>query len=509
LKLRSEGHDTHGCVPVRGSIVRVHAALVGDGAKDAGATSPRDMSEANVTAREPKGSEARTRRSAGAVVPRRHSGHVFVLGADRQPLNPCSSAYARRLLRNGKAAVFRRFPFTIILKERTRDLSKVSDHRLKLDPGSKTTGIAVLSGKNVVFAAELKHRGQEITTRLMERRQFRRCRRNRTTRYRKPRFNNRRRPDGWLAPSLEHRVANLMTWVRRLRKVCPISSISVELAKFDTQLMENPEISGIEYQQGTLKGYEVREYLLEKWGRRCAYCGTENAQLEVEHIVPKSRGGSNRVDNLTLACHPCNEKKGARTAAEFGYPEIQKKAKQPIKDAAAMNATRWIIFERLKETGLPVECGTGSRTKFNRKRLGLPKTHWGDAVCVGVSVPNRIIGPSSVLNITATGHGNRQMCGTDRCGFPIRHRTRLKRHFGFQTGDMVRATVPSGKRAGTHVGRVLCRSTGNFDIQTRMGRVTGISHRYCRTIHRQDGYRYSIEGGGASSPRLKPGASAP
>lgn len=472
-------------------------------------TSPLDMGEATFTAEGSKDSEARTRRSAGAVVPRRHSGRVFVLGADRKPLDPCPSAYARRLLGNGKASIFRRFPFTIILKERTYDISRVSDHRLKFDPGSKTAGIAILEGETVVFAAELKHRGQEITDRLTERRQIRRSRRNRKTRYREPRFDNRRRRESWLAPSLEHRVLNLMTWVRRLRGLCPISSVSVELAKFDTQRMENPEISGIEYQQGELLGYEVREYLLEKWERRCAYCNTKDVPLEVEHIVPKSRGGSNRVANLTLACHPCNEKKGTMTAAEFGHPLIQKKAMQSLKDAAAMNVTRWALYGKLKETGLPVECGTGSRTKFNRTRLGLMKRHWADAACAGASTPDRLITPASVLKITATGHGRRQMCGTDKYGFPIRHRTKLKRHFGFQTGDMVRATVPSGKKAGTHIGRVLCRATGSFDIKTCAGRVSGISHKYCLGIHRQDGYQYSIEGGGASSPRLKPGASAP
>ena len=472
-------------------------------------TSLPNMGEATFTAEGSKDPEARTRRSASAVVPRRHSGHAFVLGADRKPLNPCPTAYARRLLCDGKAAVFRRFPFTIILKERTRDMSRVSDHRLKLDPGSKTTGIAVLGGETIVFAAEMEHRGQEIKDAITARRQIRRSRRNRKTRYRKPRFDNRRRPDGWLAPSLEHRVLNTMTWVRRLRNLCPISSGSVELAKFDAQKMENPEISGVEYQQGELQGYEVREYLLEKWGRKCAYCGAENVPLEIEHVVPKSRGGTNRVSNLTLACHPCNEAKGSKTAEEFGHLEVQKIANTPLKDAATMNATRWALYERLKKTGLPVECGTGSRTKFNRTRLGLLKSHWADAACVGAGVPDRLVIPASVLKITATGHGRRQMCGTDKHGFPVRHRTRSKRHFGFQTGDMVCATVPSGKKTGTHVGRVLCRAAGSFDIQARTGRVSGISHKYCRTIHRQDGYGYSIEGGGASSPRLKPGASAP
>jgi hypothetical protein len=134
----------------------------------------------------------------------------------------------------------------------------------------------------------------------------------------------------------------------------------MELVRFDMQLLENAEISGIEYQQGTLFGYEVREYLLEKWGRKCAYCGKTGVPLEIEHIVPRARGGSQRVSNLTLACEPCNTKKGTQTAGEFGHPAVQAQAKRPRHDAAAVNATRWALSRRLKATGLPVETGTGA-----------------------------------------------------------------------------------------------------------------------------------------------------
>jgi 5-methylcytosine-specific restriction endonuclease McrA len=170
--------------------------------------------------------------------------------------------------------------------------------------------------------------------------------------------------EGWLPPSLESRVANLQTWERRLAWFAPVESISMELVKFDTQALQNPEISGVEYQQGELMGYEIREYLLEKWGRKCAYCGRTEVPLEVEHIVPKSRGGSNRVSNLTLSCHKCNREKGSRTAKEFGHPEIQAVARQPLKDAAAVNTTRWELWRRLSESGLPVHCGTGGQNQI-------------------------------------------------------------------------------------------------------------------------------------------------
>src|SRR5262245_20553159 len=175
------------------------------------------------------------------------------------------------------------------------------------------TGLAIIQEQTgeAVWAAELTHRGQMIRDALLARRSVRRNRRQRKTRYRPRRFLNRRRPANWLPPRLVHRIETTLTWVGRLRRFCPIAALSQELVRFDTQLMQNAEISGVEYQQGELAGYEVREYLLEKWNRRCAYCGTTSVALQVEHIVPRSRGGSDRVSNLTLACEACNERKGA------------------------------------------------------------------------------------------------------------------------------------------------------------------------------------------------------
>ena len=308
---------------------------------------------------------------------------VFVLDRDRKPLDPCHPARARELLRTGRASVCRRFPLTIILHDRTRAESVVHDHRLKIDPGSQTTGLALRAGACVLWTAELTHRGQRITAALLSRRAMRRGRRQRKTRYRPPRFLNRPRPSGWLPPSLESRVRTIMTWVERLARSCPLTALSQELVRFDTQRMQHAEIAGVEYQQGELAGYEVREYLLEKWHRTCVYCGATALPLAVEHIIPQVRGGSNRVSNLTLACVPCNQKKGAKTAAEFGFPQVQAQARRPLKDAAAVNATRWALSHHLCATGLPVKTGTGGRTKYHRTRLGIAKSHWGDAACVG------------------------------------------------------------------------------------------------------------------------------
>jgi len=423
------------------------------------------------------------------------SNLIFVIDTNKKPLTPCKPGTARRLLNAGKAAVYRRYPFTIILKKEVKATPEPCE--LKIDPGAKTTGLAILKGNQVLWGANLHHRGQAIKAALLSRRQLRRSRRSRKTRYRQPRFLNRTRPKGWLAPSLRHRVATVMTWVSRLRQFCAIESLAQELVRFDTQVIQNPEISGTEYQQGELAGYEVREYLLEKWGRKCAYCGAKDTPLEVEHIQPKSKGGSNRVSNLTLACRPCNQAKGNQEIADFlsGKPNlwacILKQTKAPLKDAAVVNSTRWALFNALKPTGLPVETGTGGQTKFNRCRLNLPKDHWLDAACVG-KVEDVEVLTSQILNIRATGHGTRQMCRTDKFGFPKRYVPRNKFVKGFQTGDIVRADVPKGKKSGIHVGRVAVRSTGSFNISTANGLVQGINAQYCRKVHGKDGYAYCV-----------------
>jgi 5-methylcytosine-specific restriction endonuclease McrA len=403
------------------------------------------------------------------------------------------------LLSQGEAAVFRQYPFTIILKKEVSN-SKIEPLRIKIDPGAKTTGLAVVNDSTgeVIWAAELQHRGFQIREALTSRRQLRRLRRNRKTRYRKPRFLNRTRPKGWLSPSLNSRVANILTWVKRLSSLCQITAISQELVRFDTQQMEDAEISGVGYQQGTLAGYEVREFLLEKWDRTCAYCGAKDTKLEIEHIQPRSKGGSNQVSNLCLACTPCNQKKGNQDIKDFlkGKPDLFKRvlaqAKRPLADTAAVNATRWNLYENLKKTSLPVEVGTGGRTKYNRTIRGLEKTHYWDAACVGVSTPEQLITTGiKPLLIAAKGHGTRQQCRTDRYGFPVRYCSRTKFHKGFQTGDLVKAVVTSGKKIGTYVGRVATRATGSFNISTPNGLVQGISHKYCTHIHKKDGYSYA------------------
>ena len=432
---------------------------------------------------------------------------VFVLDANKTPLDMCHPAKARKLLREGKAAVYRKAPFTIILKRTVEDPPK-DDYRLKIDYGSRHTGLAVLKGKDVCWLGQLEHR-TDIKKNLLQRSDYRRRRRSSNLRYRKPRFDNRARPDGWLPPSLQSRVDNIQTFVSRLKRVLPLGFISYENVKFDTQLLQNPDICGAEYQQGTLAGYEIREYLLEKFQRRCAYCGAENVPLEIEHMTPKSRGGSNRISNLALACHPCNDDKGRLTAEEYGHPEVRKRASKPLKDAAVVTATRWAVFRVLQEFNVPVECGTGGRTKMNRVGFNLPKAHYYDAVCIGASTPDELnMRTGTVQYIKAVGRGSHQRTNVNASGFPRGYLARQKQFFGFQTGDIVKAVVPKGKKAGVYVGSVACRKTGSFDIKMKSGRVQGINHKCFTLIQRADGYQYYTERRIAtSSPHLKKGAS--
>ena len=289
--------------------------------------------------------------------------------------------------------------------------------------------------------------------------------------------------------------------------VCSIQASSVELVKFDTQLMQNPDMLGVEYQQGTLAGYELREYLLEKWERTCAYCGAKKVPLQIEHILGRARGGTHRTSNLTLACEPCNIAKGTQLIGDFlkDQPDvlahILAQAKASLKDATAVNAMRWALYERLQTLGVPVECGTGGRTKFNRVTRNLPKAHWLDAACVGASTPPALdIGAVTLLLIQAQGHGSRQMCRMDRYGFPRTGPKQSKVVKGFATGDIVKAVVTKGKKVGTYVGKVAVRATGSFNITTQAGTIQGISYKDCRLIQHCDGYMYQFKKGRSGIP---------
>jgi 5-methylcytosine-specific restriction endonuclease McrA len=309
---------------------------------------------------------------------------------------------------------------------------------------------------------------------------------------------NRRKPAGWLAPSVLSRVLHLLSWVKRLSRWCPVGALSQELVRFDTAALQNPEIEGRQYQRGTLFEAEIKEYLLAKWQHQCAYCLASNTRLEIDHVHPRSKGGGNRISNLVIACRACNEAKADQPIETFlaDRPEvlarIQRQRKAPLVDAAAVNSTRWRLYEGLKAFGLPVEVGSGGRTRWNRNGLALPKTHWIDAAAVGGSTPDRLrIRYVRPWLIEAKGRQGRQMINVDAHGFPRGKPKGPSRVRGFRSGDLVKAVVPAHLHArGVHVGRVLVRTRGIFDLQTRHGRVTDIPARYCQHVQQKDGYAY-------------------
>ncbi|GBE55725.1 CRISPR-associated endonuclease Cas9 [archaeon BMS3Bbin15] len=339
-----------------------------------------------------------------------------------KPLMPTTPGKARILLKQGKATVIQRTPFTIQLCYLTGKYKQ--DIELGIDAGYSTIGFSATTEKKELLSGELTLR-KRISKLLKQRRSYRRARRNRLW-HRKSRFNNRSKPEGWLAPSIQHKLETHLRLIEKLKKILPITKITIEVAKFDQQKMNKTEIKGVEYQQGELQGYEVREYLLEKWKHKCAYCGKNNLPLEIEHIIPKIRGGTNRVSNLTLACHRCNQKKCDKTAAEFGYPEIQKKANQTLKSTAFMNIVRKKVVNTLK-------CAWtyGYITKHDRIKLGLEKNHVNDAfVIAGGTTQSRTIPDMA----TQTRRNNRSI-QTNRKG----HKPSIRRQrYKLQPNDLVR-----------------------------------------------------------------------
>lgn len=437
---------------------------------------------------------------------------VLVLDTNRKPLMPCYPARARKLLKSGRASVFRRFPFTIILHDRTVEDSELQDIEIKIDQGSKTTGVALVvhgdTGPAVAFAAHIEHR-TDIKSNLDSRRAIRRSRRNRKTRYRAPRFLNRTKPKGWLPPSLFSKGENILNWIIRFARLAPISKFALETAKFDMQKLENPKIQGVAYQQGRMYGYsDKKAYLLEREQGCCIYCGihASKAKMEIEHVIPRSRGGTDSLNNLVLSCHACNQAKGSLNLSEYlkGKTSVLRRVKSHLgidyRDAAHTNSIRLSVMSKLRAMaeaiGSTLTVGYGSTTKENRLSLGLPKDHWIDAaVCTSHGNAVKVEPSLKPLIIKAVGRGSRQFCRMDRYGFPrTSAKPRSKNFFGFKTGDMIKVTIPADAKsktpAGTYTGRVAVRSRGWFDVETKDAKIT-VSHKYCKPIHLMDGYNYA------------------
>ena len=370
-----------------------------------------------------------------------------VLDQQGKPLMPTTRlGKVYRLLKTQKAHIVSYEPFTIQL-DYEPDTHIIQPMTLGVDSGAIHSGYSVANEHREYYNAEVIAR-DDISKRLSDRRMYRRNRRSRKTRYRKPRFKNRKnKKKGWLPPSLEQKVAVQLNEIDHLHRYFPIETIIVEVADFDIQKIKNPDISGVEYQQGTLQGYNIRNYLLEKHGRKCFYCGKSVSKFEVEHMLPKSRGGSNRIDNLTLSCHNCNQKKDTLTAEEFIRQTLPaKKAAAKLKQLpnenrlfkymTQMNATRWALYNAINEKYANVKMTYGYITKYNRIKAGLLKAHHIDAKCItGFStVPSM---KQTVVKVKMRRH-NRQLHRATFSKGHIRKAACLPTIvFGFQLYDFV------------------------------------------------------------------------
>ena len=301
---------------------------------------------------------------------------VYVLSIEGKPLMPCKEAKARKLLKQNKAKVAKKEPFIIQLlfecENQTQDIT------LGVDAGSKYIGLSATTEKKELYSADVELRN-DIVDLLSTRRENRRTRRNKL-RYREPRFNNRvnSKKKGWLAPSVENKINTHLRVVSDAHKILPITKIIIETASFDIQKINNPEISGFEYQRGEQLGFwNVREYVLWRDNHICQYCKgkSKDKVLNVHHIESRKIGG-NAPNNLITLCKTCHEK------YHKGEIQINVKRRKSFKDAAFMGIMRWAFYERLKQLYPNVSMTYGYITKNTRMKNNLPKEHYVDAKCI-------------------------------------------------------------------------------------------------------------------------------
>ena len=297
---------------------------------------------------------------------------------------PCKPAKARHLLRDGKARVVRRTPFTIQLTIATGE--NVQPIHLGVDAGSKHIGLSATTEKEELFSSEVELR-KDITDLLSSRREMRRARRNRKTRYRAPRFDNRvhAKNKGWLAPTLENKISAHLSRIKAIRAILPVSRITIEVASFDIQKIKNPEIEGEQYQQGEQLGFwNVREYVLFRDGHKCCHC---NGKSNVHHIESRKTGGD-APNNLITLCETCHK------AYHAGKIQLTAKRGEKFTDATHMGIMRWELFKRAKEAnlGIPVKATFGYITKVRRIQFGIAKTHCADAFCIAGNLNAKLLG---------------------------------------------------------------------------------------------------------------------
>lgn len=300
---------------------------------------------------------------------------VYVLSHTGPALMPTQRhGKVRRLLRDGLAHVVTRTPFTIQLDYESTEFTQPVT--LGVDAGSTHVGLSATTDTKELFSAEVMLR-TDIVKLLSQRREARRNRRSRL-RYRAPRFDNRKRPDGWLAPSVENRVQTHLKLIEKVRSILPVTRTVIEVAQFDQQLLKNPDISGEQYQQGEQMGFwNTREYVLCRDGHKCQHCKGKSKDpiLNVHHIESRQTGGD-APNNLITLCETCHK--------AYHKGEIQLKVRRgtSLRDAAVMNIMRWELYRRAKAFWQDVSLTYGYITKYTRIHAGLEKSHRIDARCI-------------------------------------------------------------------------------------------------------------------------------
>ncbi len=356
---------------------------------------------------------------------------VYVLNRHGHPLMPCSPRKARLLLKEGKARVLQRTPFTIQLLYGSSGYKQSVS--LGVDAGTKHIGLSATTEKKVLFEAEVMLR-TDIQELLSTRREFRRSRRNRKTRYRKLRLLNRKRPKDWLAPSIQNKVDTHAKLVEQVKKILPITDVTVEVAQFDIQKIKNPDIAGVEYQQGDQMGFwNVREYVLFRDKHICQFCQGKSPDkvLNVHHIESRKTGGD-APGNLITLCDTCHDK-----IHREGMAHLFQRRPDSFRDASRMTVMRWFIYRGIQEVFPDAKLTYGYITKNIRIRNGLEKSHRVDARCIS---GNPLAAPLATTHLIKQVRGqNRQLHKAMILKGRVRKAHKAPRYvLGFQLFDKVR-----------------------------------------------------------------------
>ena len=398
--------------------------------------------------------------------------YVYVLSKSGKPLMPTKRlGKVRHMLKDGKAKVVQRTPFTIQLtydsKEFTQDIS------LGVDAGSKTVGLSATTDEDELYASNVILRN-DVVKLLADRRALRSSRRNRKRRYRRSRFDNRvkSKKNRWLAPSILNKINTHLKVIADVYNILPITKLVVEVASFDIQKIKHPVISGEEYQQGEqLNFWNVREYVLFRDNHECQCCHgkSKNNVLNVHHIESRKTGG-NSPNNLVTLCETCHHK------YHQGYIELNLKRGQSFRDATFMGIMRWTLYNRLQEIYPNVNLTYGYITKHNRIKYNLSKDHYIDARCISGNPQATPL--SYIFYQKKVRCHNRKLHKLTVDSGGVRKKSQSPKYvFGYQLFDMV--SLP-GNKIGFIFGR---RNSGQFDIRDIFGnRIKEITYKKIRLI---------------------------